>query len=215
MKIKLCTLLISLIAYMSEAGQLLDYRGEVSIYAKSQNKLALHSHYRYYDKDINDLRDMSYIELYDSKNAGFTLSYKENSPRFLALTWTTNGEYLVGMSTRRQADNYLSVYSSAGLPLKAFTMDCSLWLDESKEKELETKSQVFISMLGAFCDTTPELYYSLFGIKTFNAIDLGESVNAIGICIRANCVVLPLENSKEASFMTLYELRDKYKITDF
>jgi hypothetical protein len=215
MKIKLYTLLISLIAFMSEAGQLLDYHGKVSLYAKSQKKLALHSHYRYYDKDLKDLKDVSYLELYDSKNGGFTLSYKENSPRFLALTWTTNGVYLVGMSTRWQADNYLSVYSSAGLPLKAFSMDCSFWFDESKEKELETKSQVFISMLGAFCDTTPELYYTLTDINSFNAIELRGSTNDIGICIRESCVVLPLKKSKEANFMTLYELRDKYNVTDF
>jgi hypothetical protein len=200
---------------MSEAGQLLDYHGKVSLYAKSQKKLALHSHYRYYDKDLKDLKDVSYLELYDSKNGGFTLSYKENSPRFLALTWTTNGEYLVGMSTRWQADNYLSVHSSAGIPLRTFSMDCSFWFDESKEKELETKSQVFISMLGAFCDTTPELYYTLTDINSFNAIDLRGSTNGIGICIRESCVVLPLEKSKEANFMTLYELRDKYKVTDF
>ena len=215
MRIKLCALLISLIAFMSQAGQLLDYHGKVSVYAKSRNRLALHSHYRYYDKDLKDLKDVSYLELYDSHNEHLTLTVKDKSPRFLALTWTTNGEYLIGMSSRWQADNYLSVYSAVGLPLKEFTMDCDLWLDQSREKELETKSQVFINMLGSFCDTTPELFYSLESINALDAIYLGESTNSIGICIGESCVVLPLEKSKEAHFMTLYKLRDKYKVTDF
>ena len=216
MRIKLCALLISLITFMSQAGQLLDYHGKVSVYAKSQNRLALHSHYRYYDKDLKDLKDVSYLELYDSDSVGLIpIYYTEESPRLLALTWTTNGEYLIGMSSRWQADNYLSVYSAVGLPLKEFTMDCDLWLDQSREKELETKSQVFINMLGAFCDSTPELFYMLTDINSFNAIDLRGSTNGIGICIRESCVVLPLENSIEANFMTLYELRDKYKVTDF
>ncbi|MEO3738487.1 hypothetical protein [Shewanella baltica] len=215
MKIKLLILLIGLTALVSEASQLVDYQGKVSVFAKSQNKLALHSHYRYYDKELKELKDVSYLELYDNNNVGFTLSYKENSPRFLTLTWTTNGKYLVGMSTRWQADSYLSVYSATGLPLRSFSMDCSLWLDESKEKELETKSQMFISMLGSFCDTTPELLYTLASNNSFKAIDLGKGVNAIGVCEKENCVVLPIDNAKEASFMTLYELRDKYQITEF
>ncbi|MGI2175703.1 hypothetical protein [Shewanella ulleungensis] len=216
MRIKLCVLLISLIAFMSQAGQLLDYHGKVSVYAKSQNRLALHSHYRYYDKDLKDLKDVSYLELYDSDSVGLIpIYYTEESPRLLALTWTINGEYLIGMSTRWQAESYLYVYSAVGLPLKEFTMDCDLWLDQSREKELETKSQVFISMLGSFCNTTPELYYSLESINALDAIYLGESTNSIGICIGESCVVLPLENSIEPNFMTLYELRDKYKVTDF
>jgi hypothetical protein len=216
MKIKLFVLLIGFTAFICEAGQLLDYSGKVSVYAKSQNRLALHSHYRYFDKDLKDLKSVSYLQLYDSDSVGLTpIYYKEESPRFLALTWTTNGEYLIGLSTRWQADNYLSVYSAAGLPLTEFTMDCDLWLDESREKELESQSPVFISMLGKFCNTTPELYYSLGNFESFNAIELGEEVNGIGICIRESCVVLPLEKSKEASFMTLYELRNKYKVKDF
>jgi|GEM_PF-4824510 hypothetical protein len=215
MRIKFFVVLICFSAFISQADQLLDYSGKVSVYAKSQNKLALHSHYRYYDKDLKDLKDVSYLELYDSHNENLTLTVKDKSPRFLALTWTTNGEYLIGMSTHRQAANYLSVYSAAGAPLRAFSMDCSLWFDESKAIELETKSQVFINMLGAFCDTTPELFYMLTDINSFNAIDLRGSTNGIGICIREGCVVLPLEKSKEANFMTLYELRDKYKVTDF
>lgn len=212
MKIKLCIVLISLIAFISEAGQLLDYHGKVSVYAKSQNKLALHSHYRSYDKDLKELEDVSYLEFYDGENISFSLAHKENSPRFLALTWTTNGEYLIGMSTHRQADDFLSVYSSKGIPLRAFSMDCSFWFDESKEKELEKKSQVFIGMLGAFCDTTPELFYMLTDINSFKAVYLGGSVNAIGICIREDCLVLPLGDRTEESFMTLYELRDKYNL---
>lgn len=215
MRIKFFVLLIGFSAFISQADQLLDYSGKVSVYAKSQNKLALHSHYRYYDKDLKDLKDVSYLELYYSHNDNLTLTVKDKSPRFLALTWTTNGEYLIGMSSRWQADNYLSVYSAVGLPLKEFTMDCDLWLDQSREKELETKSQVFISMLGSFCDTTPELFYSLESINALDAIYLGESTNSIGICIGESCVVLPLEQSEEANFMTLYELRDKYKVTDF
>jgi hypothetical protein len=216
MKIKFFVLLIGFSPFISQADQLLDYSGKVSVYAKSQNKLALHSHYRYFDKDLKDLKSVSYLELYDSDSVGLTpIYYKEESPRLLALTWTKNGEYLVGMSTRWQAESYLYVYSMAGLPLKEFTMDCDLWLDQSKEKELETKSQVFINMLGKFCNTTPELYYSLGNIEAFNAIELRGSTNDIGICIRESCVVLPLEKSKEANFMTLYELRDKYKVTDF
>lgn len=215
MKIKFVALLISLTTFVSQAGQLLDYHGKVSVYAKSQDRLALHSHYRYYDKDINDLKDVSYLELYDGNSLGLTPFYQESSPRFLALTWTTNGEYLIGMSTHSQADNYLSVYSNAGIPLRTFSMDCSFWFDESKEKELENKSQIFIGMLGAFCDTTPELFYMLTDINSFKAIYLGGGVNAVGSCIREDCVVLPLDERKQESFMTLYELRDKYKLNKF
>lgn len=216
MKRALFVLLIGFPAFISQADQLLDYSGKVSVYAKSQNKLALHSHYRFFDKELKGLKSVSYLELYDSDSVGLTpIYYTEESPRLLALTWTTNGEYLIGMSTRWQAESYLYVYSAVGLPLKEFTMDCDLWLDQSKEKELESKSQVFMNMLGKFCNTTPELYYSLGNIEAFNAIDLGGSTHGIGICVRESCVVLPLEKSKEANFMTLYELRDKYKVTDF
>ena len=215
MKIKFVALLISFTTFFSQAGQLLDYHGKVSVYAKSQNTLALHSHYRSYDKDLKELKDVSYLEFYDGENISFSLAHKENSPRFLALTWTTNGEYLIGMSTHRQADHFLSVYSRTGIPLRAFSMDCSFWFDESKEKELEKKSQVFIGMLGTFCDTTPELFYMLTDINSFKAVYLGGSVNAIGICIREGCVVLPLDDRKEESFITLYELRNEYKLDGF
>lgn len=120
--LKLVALLLFIIPFKVLSGH--GYNGAVSIYSKGSDTIALHEHGGAFNPNNNRWERYSSIEIMDlSGNKKNNILI--NSYLLVALKWTDNDEYLVGLSNiRTGAIPNIVVYSREGEVLAEYYVNC-------------------------------------------------------------------------------------------
>jgi hypothetical protein len=173
----LSILLFIFIAIKAESKSSL-YSGGTSIYSESLSRLALHSHGVKYNAKTSKLNSFSFIKFIakDSFDSAITL---ENTPKLIALAWSDDEKYLVGITNIK--DNFLPhfiVYDYKGSIISTKTLDC----ESHTNKDYSW-----------FCANNPEQHWSNRQINSLRVTDL---ISGLDVCIGKLCVALDFPKNK-------------------
>jgi hypothetical protein len=103
------------------------YSGKIATFAKSEKFIALHEHGYTFDSQTLKTKSYSYIDIYQKSGSNIGNKVSFSSPRLVALSWTQNSEYLVGISNIMEGNMInMIVYAQDGNEKLRFDAQCNI-----------------------------------------------------------------------------------------
>ncbi len=102
-----------------------SYSGSMNVFSKGENLLALHEYGIKYNAIKHQILTFSNLEILDLKRQ--TKSIIQKSPRLVAMKWTENLHYLIGISTLMVSDvSQLFIFDRAGNLRGDLSINCDV-----------------------------------------------------------------------------------------
>lgn len=117
--------LLILVVSQDIKGASTPYSGGASVYDRKAKLIAMHKHGAYYDYDLSEVVSNSYIDILDLSKPEVGIVRIENTPRFIALKWAGNGNFLLGVSNIPDATPNFVIYDNNGVKLTEHYIECT------------------------------------------------------------------------------------------
>jgi len=156
------------------------YSGKVATFAESNTVLALHSHGVKFNEKTYKHSRYSYIKLINKQGAQPDILI-DNTPNLIALAWSVDGKYLLGVSNIKDnfSPHYI-VFDKSG--------------DEVVRKKLNCESSIN-KYDSFFCsESSPEQDWSNTQI---NSLSISNNNTGLNVCIGQLCEMIAVNSIKQ------------------